>query len=129
VLPQPAKNGTLFAWDGIHNYAGLAVTYDLTVARDDKITDIVFEKKDIIGVRYTHNEPIPPGRYYIRMSARDAAGHFTYANAYVKDDTTKYYGVMQFNVLPDGSIVHTVDEDEEETETEKETVTESIETE
>jgi spore coat protein H len=113
VLPQPAKNGTLFAWDAAHNYADLAVTYDLTVARDPSITDIVFEKKDIVGVRYTHKEPIPPGKYYIRMSVRDEAGHFIYANAYVKDDGTTHYGVMQFNVLPDGEIIHRLDEEDE----------------
>ncbi|MDR0943410.1 MAG: CotH kinase family protein [Ruminococcus sp.] len=108
ILPQVTEDGTLFAWVAAHNYAGLAVKYDLAVTRDVLATDIVFEEKDLSGVRYTYENSLPPGDYYIRMSASDAAGHFTYANEYVTDDaTTKYYGVIAFTVKRDGSIIYT----------------------
>jgi spore coat protein H len=115
ILPQETENGTLFAWNASHNYANLAVNYDLTLARDVLVTDIVFEEKDIIGVRYTYEEPIPPGDYYISMSAADTAGHFTYANEYIAGEKTmKNYGVMAITILPDGSIIYTKDKEEEE---------------
>jgi spore coat protein H len=127
ILPQEAENGILFAWNAAHNYANLGVYYDLTLARDVLITDIIFEQKKIIGVRYLYQEPIPPGDYYIRMSAYDEAGHFTYANEYIAGERTmKYYGVMAISILPDGSIVYTETEDETEAPITQETAVQEV---
>jgi spore coat protein H len=126
AIPEPQPGGGyLFAWNTAHSFAGLPVKYNLTVATDIFCENIIFEQKQLSIPKFFYEGKFPPGVYYIKVTADDAAGNSTYAQEYLvyrNHGTFKVYGEISFTVFPDGSTIttpedyvhFTADEEEEE---------------
>lgn len=75
-LPEKNSNGTIhYAWQNSYSYQGYPITYNVQVATDFDMNHIVLEKKDIIETTWDSDTTLPPGTYYLKVTAKDSEGH------------------------------------------------------
>lgn len=99
-LGEPRREGAnvRFSWDASFDLQGDALTYDLKVARDPGLQDVVAEKP---GLAATSAElPLAAGRYFYTVTIRDAAGEWQIPFTNHEDEAAgkKYDGVEMFEV-------------------------------
>lgn len=82
-----------FSWDASYDLQGDKLTYDLTIARDPGLTDVVSAKPGLTETEATL--ALPSGTYYWTVVAKDAGGEWQSALGNFKDNATgkSYPGV------------------------------------
>lgn len=99
-LNDAELNGTktLLSWDIAYDLQGDDLLYEVVVARDPAMTDIVANKKDLQLNRVTLDN-LSAGIYYWRVIVRDSKGNDQAGFDYFEDfEGTKHYGVREFEV-------------------------------
>ncbi len=103
-MPAVTEEGIYVNWDVAYSFSGDFVTY--TVELDDEYTfetPIYREENVLPGM--TIAKELEPGKYYIRVKARDESGDEQYAFDYYPSDEGKEYGIKSFYVTRDGQIL------------------------
>lgn len=76
-ISVPTKNldGTVhYSWDTSYSYQGDLITYQIFVATDYEMQNIVYEKKGVIQNQVNSEHALAPGTYYLRVLAVDSEG-------------------------------------------------------
>ncbi len=96
--PKPATGGVRFSWDPSHDLQGDALTYDLVVARDPALTDVIAEKKGLLETNAVL--PVPAGTYFYTVTIRDATGEWQipFTNYFDAAADRAYHGVERFAI-------------------------------
>lgn len=75
-IPVQKKDGTIhFAWESSFSYQGYPITYNLQVAKDYYMQEVVIQETDLLGTEYDSDTPLPKGTYYLKVTAVDSLGH------------------------------------------------------
>ena len=105
-VQAPFKNtdGTVhFAWDNSYSYEGYPVLYEVRVARDVLMTDVIMEEKEIVGNSFDSAFSLDPGTYYLEVTAVDSRGYRQCSFEYVVINragggTSQVDGLLEFTV-------------------------------
>ncbi len=105
-------NTLALSWGRSVDLEGDKIVYDLKIAKDLNISNIVFEKKNIKDIPAT-NDPttvdynttitLTPGRYYMKVIAKEENNNSSYQIAFdtefdPNNSDIAYYGVLHFDV-------------------------------
>ncbi len=93
-----------FSWGVSYEVRGEPVTYDYILARDCDFTDVI-TSGERLTVPYFTWSILPPGAYFLKVTATNRSGYTTDCFDYVSDDE-KHYGCYGFIVREDGTIAH-----------------------
>lgn len=87
-------------WDPSKDFGNTKVTYELKIATDLDITDIVYEKSNIIGTEHIINldENNLNGDYYITIFAYNELGKKQYAFNNIRENLRYYYGIKKISI-------------------------------
>lgn len=102
--PIQNKNGeTEFRWEPSNTFDQSFVSYKITLAKDYKFKNIVFEKKDLAETFYIYKENLPAGTYYLKVAAVNDVGLEQYSLDFYYDETdsTPTFGVRQVFIKKD----------------------------
>ncbi len=103
--PEPADGGLSFGWDSSYDFDGEKITYKFELARDYLFQDTV-SVQDGLVIPQAFTEELPEGEYFYRVTATNESGYTqTAMEAYDALDETRHYGVVNFYVQADGSIL------------------------
>jgi len=100
-IQEPVKtdDGWIFRWDAAFDFQQDRVTYELIIAKDVELTDIVLRATNITSNEYLVDS-LPEGDIYYRFIARDAQGYEQYplniAFYYTGDTRTRYTALAHF---------------------------------
>jgi len=100
-IQEPVKtdDGWIFRWDAAFDFQQDRVTYELIIAKDVELTDIVLRATNITSNEYLVDF-LPEGDIYYRFIARDAQGYEQYplniAFYYTGDTRTRYNALAHF---------------------------------
>ena len=107
------NNGRLqLTWGRSIDLEGDPIVYELTVAKNMQMTNVVLKvdnisdtpsAEDPTTIVYEPEQPLPPGRYYMKVIAREIANPNSYQIAFdtltdPNDPDIYYYGVLAFDV-------------------------------
>jgi spore coat protein H len=97
--PSKVSGGLAYRWDASFDLQGDAITYDLVVARDPQLADVVAEKKGLTATEVVLPSP-GAGTYFFRVTIRDASGEWQIPfSSWIDEANDKeYYGVERFEV-------------------------------
>ncbi len=108
-----AENGRMeFTWGTSYEVRGEAVTYDCILARDCHFEDVIAGREGL-SVPYFSTEMLPPGKYFLKVTARNASGYMSDCFDYYFDDSDdegKHYGCYCFIVTEDGTVKYYLEE-------------------
>lgn len=103
-VSKPLKNqeGTLhLAWDNSYSYQDRTIMYNVQIAEDCHMKNVIYEKKDILSNYIDTDKTFAPGTYYLKVTAVDSAGneqlsleHYEFAG----DKFIYENGVLEFTV-------------------------------
>ena len=75
-IPEKNADGTIhYAWDSSFSYQGRTITYNVAVATDYNMKDIVYEEKGLTSTSLDSKEALEPGTYYLKVTAVDSEGN------------------------------------------------------
>lgn len=75
-IPEKNADGTIhYAWDSSFSYQGRTITYNVAVATDYYMKDIVYEEKGLTSTSLDSKEALEPGTYYLKVTAVDSEGN------------------------------------------------------
>lgn len=103
-IPTKNTDGTMhFAWDNSYSYEGYPILYEVRVARDVQMTDVIIEEKEIAGNSFDSAISLDPGTYYLEVTAVDSRGYRQCSMEYVKviktnGGTYQIDGILDFTV-------------------------------
>lgn len=107
-VPHVTEEGKLeFVWDPAYDFDSENITYDFCLASDYMCQNIIYEDKQ---VKFPEIEldPLPPGQYFIKITATNESGQTQTAFDYYVTDEGKEYGIKCFYVLDDGRIAEDI---------------------
>lgn len=74
-IPDKNEDGTLhLAWDASYSYQGRTIVYNVQIATDCYMNDIVYEKKNVVETFVDTDVKLPADNYYLKVTALDSAG-------------------------------------------------------
>lgn len=77
-VSMPIRNvdGTLnLSWDTSYSYQGRPITYNVTIANDYNMKQVLFKQEGIIDNRLDAQIDLSPGTYYLLVTAVDSEGN------------------------------------------------------
>jgi len=78
--PERNEDGTLhLSWDTSYSYQGRTVTYNVKMASDCYMKDVLYEQKNIISNSIDAEVELPAGTYYLLVTAVDSEGNEQYS--------------------------------------------------
>ena len=93
-----------FLWDPAFSFHNLSVTYEFELAKDVYFKNIIFTEQNIVFPNIKM-KTLETGRYYYRITAVNEDGFSQGMASYFTDlDSNVYFGIIGFDVLPDGRI-------------------------
>ncbi|MCR4897525.1 MAG: CotH kinase family protein [Lachnospiraceae bacterium] len=101
--PEPRDSTTYFDWDASYDLDADLVTYRFELSQDKEFTDPLLTA-ETFRPEYELGEKLAPGSYYYRVKAVDDKGYEQYAFDYLDQNGVKFFGMIHFYVMPDGSI-------------------------
>lgn len=102
--PILTDDKTVFRWDASYDFDGEDITYKFELSKTYTFESYVSVQDDL-RVAQTFTERLAPGQYFVRLTATNASGMTqTAMEQYEGMDEITRYGVIGFNVLPDGTI-------------------------
>lgn len=101
-MPVRNADGTLhLAWENSYSYQGRTITYNVKIASDCKMTDVLYEQKNIVTNSIDAELELPDGTYYLLVTAVDSEGneqlsleHYEFAGALFVYE----HGVLEFSL-------------------------------
>lgn len=101
VFVNAEKKGEewLFTWDKSYDLQGDSLTYELIVARDPALTDVVVQKAGLTTT--SQSVPLTPGTYYWTVKIHDATGEWQIPFGVWNDPANpdkNYFGVSRLDV-------------------------------
>ncbi len=103
-VDMPVKNndGSLhLAWDSSYSYQGRTIVYNVQIADDCHMENILYEQKGIIENQIDVPEEFEAGTYYLKVTAEDSEGneqlsleHYEFAGAIFIYES----GVLEFSI-------------------------------
>lgn len=96
VVVEDGKH--IFQWGVSYDLQGDDLVYDVKVARDPQLSQIVASATGIQETRFEVNA-LQPGLYYWSVKVRDTQGHEQSSfDMYIDSDDNHYYGIREFEV-------------------------------
>ena len=99
-MPVRNSDGTLkLSWDNSYSYQGRTITYNVKIASDCYMEDILFEQKNIVTNSIDADIDLPAGTYYIMVTAVDSEGNEQLSLEHYEFAGTRFiyeHGVMEF---------------------------------
>lgn len=89
-------------WDVAYDFQAEDITYTAEISSNYDMSNPVATYEGVWPQMET--EMLPPGQYFLRVTAKDASGNEQYAFDYYVTERGKEYGIKCFYILPDGSI-------------------------
>ncbi len=75
-MPIRDVDGTLnLSWDTSYSYQGRPITYNVTIANDYNMKQVLFKQEGIIDNRLDAQIDLSPGTYYLLVTAVDSEGN------------------------------------------------------
>lgn len=75
-VPEKNEDGTLhLAWDASYSYQGRTLVYNVQIARDCYMNDVVYTKKNVVDTFVDTNIKLPAGTYYLKVTVVDSEGN------------------------------------------------------
>ncbi|NCA98803.1 MAG: hypothetical protein EOM70_05455 [Clostridia bacterium] len=96
---DPIRSGRIvrFTWESSYDLQQEKLSYQLQLARDPQMQQIIFSTSDLIDTLYEYQGDLPDGTYYLALQIFDSSGHDQISLDYFIDPDTNlyYYGVRQ----------------------------------
>lgn len=108
--PWVVDGQMVYNWDASFSFEAQTVTYTFELATDYTFSDPILREEGLL-LPELEGEVLPPGQYFIRVTAKNAGGYEQYAFDYYITESGKVYGTKCFYVMEDGSIVEDVHEE------------------
>ena len=102
-VPEVADDKLKLVWDASYDFDAEDITYTVKLARDYAISDVIFQKDDIVLPEITCDKP-GEGQYFLYIQAKNASGATQDAFDYYVTDEGKHYGMKCF-YIQDGKVV------------------------
>ncbi len=78
--PERREDGSVhFTWETSYSYSGDFIKYNITLARDYKMKNMIFTQKGLINNYYDYTGKLPSGTYYLKVTAVDSNGNEQYS--------------------------------------------------
>ena len=106
-VPQVNGNSLSIVWDAAYDFDNEAVTYNMELASDYLFQNIIYSEQNI-RIPQVETALLPPGQYFIRVTATNASGRTQTPFDYYVIDAGKVYGMKCFYVLEDGTIAEEI---------------------
>lgn len=101
-IPTKNANGTLhISWDNSYSYQGRTIKYNVKIAKDCYMNNIVYEKNDIIENEVDTDIKLDKGVYYVKVTAKDKKGYEQLSLEHYEFAGERFIyenGVLEFNV-------------------------------
>lgn len=101
-LPKKDASGNLqLAWEPSYSYQGRTIVYNVQIANDCHMTDILYEKQKVAETVLDTKLKLPAGTYYLRVTALDSAGYEQESLEHYEFSGDKFIyenGVLEFEV-------------------------------
>lgn len=101
-IPEKNPDGTLhLAWDASYSYQGRTIVYNVQIAKDCYMNEIVYEKNNVVETFIDTDIKLPAGTYYLKVTALDSAGHEQVSLEHYEfagDEFIYENGVLEFKV-------------------------------
>lgn len=102
------ENGKLvYEWQPAYDLDDETVRYEFELSNTANFTDYIYHEKDRL-IPVLELDPLPPGQYFIRLTATNASGYSQHAIDYYRVTNGNAWGVKSFYVLEDGRILEDV---------------------
>lgn len=101
-LPEPEGGVLKIRWDVSYDFQAEDIIYTGEVSANYDMSDPIAVYQGMWPEMET--DALPPGQYFVRVTARDSSGNEQYAFDYYVTERGKEYGIKCFYVLPDGTI-------------------------
>lgn len=108
-VPAQEGNQLKVSWDVAYDFQAEDITYRAEIAPNYDMENPLAVYEGVWPEMET--AMLPPGQYFVRVTARDSSGNEQYAFDYYVTESTKQYGIKCFYILPDGSIEEDVYEE------------------
>lgn len=98
-----ARDGALhFNWEAAYDFGGGDITYEAKISANYTMENPLAEYSGVFNEFQA--ELLPPGQYFIQVTAINDAGYRQNAFDYYVTESAKNYGIKCFYVLEDGTI-------------------------
>lgn len=75
-VPEQMEDDTVyFSWEPSYSYQERTITYNIKVADDYYMNQIIFEEEGLLSPEYHFDQALTPGTYYLMVTAVDSAGN------------------------------------------------------
>ena len=101
--PAVSGNKLLINWETAYDFDSENITYDVELSSDYLFQNIIQSERGL-RIPETEMEQLPPGQYFVRVTATNESGKSQTAFDYYVIDEGKVYGTKCFYVLEDGTI-------------------------
>lgn len=108
-VPEISNDKLKLVWDASYDFDAEDITYNLKLARDYALKDVIFQKDDVVLPEITCDKP-DDGQYFLYVQAKNKSGATQDAFDYYVTDEGKHYGMKCFYVQGDKVIEDTYEE-------------------
>ena len=105
--PQVEDEQMVYTWDAAYDFDAETITYTFELAADYTFANPLIHEEDLL-LPEVKGDLLPPGQYFIRVTAKNTSGYEQYAFDYYVIESGKVYGTQCFYVMEDGTIVEDV---------------------
>lgn len=78
--PERKGDGSVhFTWETSYSYSGDFIKYNITLARDYKMKNMIFTQRGLINNYYDYMGKLPSGTYYLKVTVVDSNGNEQYS--------------------------------------------------
>ena len=102
-VPQANGNSLLIVWDAAYDFDNENITYNIELSSDYLFQNIIYAEQNL-RIPQVETSLLPPGQYFIRVTATNESGWTQTSFDYYVIDAGKIYGTKCFYVLEDGTI-------------------------
>jgi spore coat protein H len=75
-MPEKQEDGSVyFSWEPSYSYQERTITYNIKVADDYNMNQIIFEDEGLVSPDYIYDGQLSSGTYYLSVTAVDSAGN------------------------------------------------------
>lgn len=104
-LPEHSQDKISFSWDSAYDFGNSDITYTFEVSKSYSFNSII-SKQTGLTIPQAFVKSLEPGQYFYRVTAANTNGKTqTAMEIYIDSNDNKHYGVMEFYVKPDGTIL------------------------
>lgn len=103
--PSINGDGIKLTWDLSYSFDEEEITYTVEVDDDYNFTEPIYKEEGIYSPGIEIPIALVPGKYFIRLTARDEEGYEQFAFDVYHAENGNQYGVKCFYVLENGEIV------------------------